>query len=124
MVTAGLILAGIAAGIHVYIFVLESLRWTAPSTRKSFGIRTAEEAEVMKTMAFNQGFYNLFLGLGALAGAVMVGNGGSAMLAVYTCLFMTGAAIVLLSRYPAMWPAALVQGGPPALAVLALALAG
>ena len=60
MITAGMIFAGLAALVHVYIFVMESLRWTAPRTRATFGT-TLEEAEVTKLFAFNQGFYNLFL---------------------------------------------------------------
>ena len=63
MVTAGLIFAGLAAVLHVYIFVLESLQWTAPRTRATFGT-TLEEAEATKLLAFNQGFYNLFLEIG------------------------------------------------------------
>ena len=48
--------------LHVYIFVLESLQWTAPRTRATFGT-TLEEAEATKLLAFNQGFYNLFLAI-------------------------------------------------------------
>ena len=62
MVTAGLVLAALAAGLHVYIFVLESLQWTVPRTRATFGT-TPEEAETTKLLAFNQGFYNLFLAI-------------------------------------------------------------
>ncbi len=60
MLTVGLVLAGLAAALHVYIFYMESLAWTKPSTRAVFGT-SAEEAESSKELAFNQGFYNLFL---------------------------------------------------------------
>lgn len=74
MLIAGVTFAALAAALHVYIFVLESLSWTAPRTRAVFGT-TAEEAETTKALAFNQGFYNLFLavvttvGIGAVAAA-------------------------------------------------------
>ena len=63
MITVALIFAGLAALLHVYIFVMESLTWTTPRTRAVFGT-TAEEAQTTKMLAFNQGFYNLFLAVG------------------------------------------------------------
>ena len=55
MVTAGLIVAALAALLHVYIFVMESLTWTSPRTRAVFGT-TEEEAQTTKLLAFNRGF--------------------------------------------------------------------
>ncbi|MER2206253.1 MAG: DUF1304 domain-containing protein, partial [Rhodococcus sp. (in: high G+C Gram-positive bacteria)] len=60
MNVAGYIFAGLAAAVHVYIFVLESILWTAPKTRATFGVKSEEEAIVTQPLAFNQGFYNLF----------------------------------------------------------------
>ena len=62
MIVAGLIFAALAALLHVYIFTMESLTWTSARTRATFGT-TAEEAETTKLLAFNQGFYNLFLAI-------------------------------------------------------------
>jgi putative membrane protein len=62
MIAAALIFAALGAVLHVYIFTMESLTWTTPRTRATFGT-TAEEAETTKLLAFNQGFYNLFLGI-------------------------------------------------------------
>lgn len=59
MIVAGLVLTGIGALIHVYIFVLESLLWTTERARATFGTDRAE-AEQTRALAFNQGFYNLF----------------------------------------------------------------
>ena len=73
MVTTALIFAALAALLHVYIFVMESLTWTSARTRATFGT-TAEEAETTKLLAFNQGFYNLFLALGIVAGFVQIGR--------------------------------------------------
>jgi uncharacterized membrane protein len=54
-----LALAGIAALVHVYTFYLESSAWTDRKMLATFGM-TAEQAEAMRPMALNQGFYNLF----------------------------------------------------------------
>ena len=54
MLTAGLIVAGLAALLHVYIFVMESLTWTSPRTRATFGL-TEQQAADTKELAFNQG---------------------------------------------------------------------
>lgn len=120
MLLATLIFAGIAAAIHVYIFVLESLRWDAPSTRKAFGIQTDAEARATKPLAFNQGFYNLFLAVITLAGMVVV-VGASATVGATLLLAGTGsmvaAGLVLLASSPKLARAALLQLTAPALAI-------
>ena len=67
MLTVALVLAALAALVHVYIFVIESLQWEKPSTLRAFGM-SAEQAAVMKPLAYNQGFYNLFLALEVAVG--------------------------------------------------------
>ncbi len=71
------VLAGL---VHVYIFFLESVAWTSPRVRRVFGIASESEAQATRTLAFNQGFYNLFLAIGAILGVVLVlaGNGATA----------------------------------------------
>ncbi len=59
------ILVALVAIEHLYILVLEMFLWTKPRTMKTFGIK-AEDAEVMKTLAANQGLYNGFLSAGLL----------------------------------------------------------
>ncbi|WP_072690965.1 DUF1304 domain-containing protein [Rhodococcus marinonascens] len=124
MVAAGLILAALAGALHVYIFVLESLRWTAPRTRATFGT-SVEEALATKELAFNQGFYNLFLAIvtavgvvGVLVDATAV---GSALVFAGTGSMVLAALVLLLSS-PDKARAALVQGTVPLLAVLLLAI--
>lgn len=124
MITAGLIFAALAALLHVYIFVMESLTWTSPRTRATFGT-TPEEAETTRLLAFNQGFYNLFLaivsgiGIAALAtgcpavGAALVFAGVGSMLA---------AAVVLVLSSPDKARAAITQGTFPLIAVVLLAV--
>jgi putative membrane protein len=124
---AALVFVGIAVLIHGYIFVLESLRWSAPSTRKTFGIRSQEQADATKPLAFNQGFYNLFLALIALAGMVFLATGADAVgaaLIVAGAGSMVLAGLVLLVSSRRLWRAALVQLGPPAVGLIFLALAG
>jgi len=126
LLVAGCLLAAVAALVHVYIFVLESLRWTAESTRRVFGVRSAADAETMRALAFNQGFYNLFLALGALTGVVLLLFTGAReagfAVAAFALLSMVLAAVVLVASSPRLVRAALVQGAAPLLAVVLLAL--
>ena len=78
METAAVVFAVGAALLHVYIWVLESFRWTEPATRKTFGT-SAADAEVTKLLAYNQGFYNLFLAIITLAGVVAGADVGAAL---------------------------------------------
>jgi putative membrane protein len=78
LITAGLVLAVLAALLHVYIFVMESLTWTSPRTRATFGT-TPETAETTKELAFNQGFYNLFLAIVTAIGVAAVLIGAKAL---------------------------------------------
>ncbi|MDT5098093.1 MAG: putative rane protein [Mycobacterium sp.] len=125
MLTAALIFAGLAAVLHVYIFVMESLAWTSPRTRATFGT-TAQEAETTKLLAFNQGFYNLFLAIVTAIGIVAICLGHTA---VGGALIFTGvgsmlaAAVVLLASSPDKARAAVTQGAFPLIAVGLLAVA-
>lgn len=125
MLIVAYVLAGLAALIHVYIFRLESLAWTDPKTRAVFGT-TAEDAEVTKPLAYNQGFYNLFLAvivaIGIVAG-VRDADSVSAALIYAACGSMVAAALVLVTSDGRKLRAALIQGLAPALAILALVLA-
>ena len=126
LVVIGSVFAAIAALIHVYIFVLESVSWTKESTRKVFGVRSAEDAELMRPLAYNQGFYNLFLALGVAAGVVMIASGGVVQagfaVAIFALLSMVLAAVVLISSNPKMARSALIQGAAPLLGLLFLVL--
>jgi putative membrane protein len=124
MITAGLVLASLAALLHVYIFVMESLSWTSPRTRATFGM-TAQEAEATKEMAFNQGFYNLFLAIVAGVGIAAVLTGHSAVGAALVLAgvgSMLAAALVLLVSSPDKARAAITQGVFPLIAVLLIAI--
>jgi putative membrane protein len=120
-VIAGSVFAALAALIHVYIFVLESVRWTSESTRRVFGVRSAEDAELMRPLAFNQGFYNLFLAIGTAVGLVLILTGGLPLAGFGVALFALGsmvlAAVVLITSNPKLARSALIQGLAPLIAV-------
>ena len=119
------IAAALAAAVHGWIFVLETLRWEQPATRRVFGT-SAEQAAQSKQLAANQGVYNLLLGIAALAGiVVLVAGARDAGLAVVLTAtgIMLGAAAYLGASGPRLRRAALVQGVLPAVAVIAAAVA-
>ena len=68
---AASVFVGLAALLHVYIFWMESIGWARPEVWKRFGVADQAAADVTRPMAYNQGFYNLFLGLGAALGLVL-----------------------------------------------------
>jgi putative membrane protein len=111
-------LAAILAGlIHVLIFCMESILWTTPAVYVRFR-QSLERAEATKLLAFNQGFYNLFLALGTFAGlvAVVTGHPRVGWTVVYwNCAFMLGAALVLAASAPQLRRGAVIQGAAPLL---------
>lgn len=131
------LLAALAGLLHAYIFWMESLAWTSPRVRRTFGT-SAAEAEATREMAFNQGFYNLFLGITALVGALLLVLGGGGPGSTQNgCLDLVGrtlvwvslgsmflAATVLFCSSPDKRRAAVSQGILPLLGMACLGLAG
>jgi putative membrane protein len=124
LVIVGIVFVVIAAALHVVIFSLESMRWSKPSTWRAFGIKTQADADVVKPMAFNQGFYNLFLGAGIVIGLLLAMSAPQAGFAIvfFAAASMVLAATVLISTSTKFARAALIQGLPPLLGIVALAL--
>jgi putative membrane protein len=124
MIYAGLVFAGLAALLHVYIWVMESLTWTSARTRATFGI-SEEEAVATKELAFNQGFYNLFLAIvtavGLVLGAFEHYDAGLALIFAGTGS-MLAAALVLLVSSPDKARAAITQGILPLIAIVLIGL--
>jgi putative membrane protein len=117
-----MIFAALAALLHVYIFWMESLRWERAETRRVFGT-TPEQAATTRQLAFNQGFYNLFLAITAIAGIVLFGwPVVSNTLLIVALGSMLLAALVLVANDRSRVRAALVQGLFPALGLVFLAL--
>ena len=121
-----LLAAVLAALVHVLIFCMESLWWTTPGVRQRFR-QSPEQAEATRLLAFNQGFYNLFLAVGTLAGLVLAHTERAQVgwtLMAWNCLFMVGAAVVLVASAPVMRRGALIQGAAPLLFLVLLAIHG
>jgi len=121
----GIVFVAIAAIIHKYIFYMESITWTKPATWKRFGLRSQEDANTVKPMAYNQGFYNLFLALGIIVGIILILVGqvdvGRAV-ALFGALSMVAAATVLVTSNPRLARAAALQGTAPLLGVIFIVL--
>jgi len=123
VLVAALVVAGLAAALHVYIFAMESLWWTTPRVRATFGT-TEEQAQVTLKLAFNQGFYNLFLALVTTVGIVAHSRGSDAVgeaLVIAGVGSMLAAATVLILSDPTKASAAIKQGALPLAALLLLA---
>jgi len=124
MLIAAQILAAVAAVLHVVIFVFESVLWTRPQVYGRFGIASAEQAETIRPMAYNQGFYNLALAVGVLVGVVLAGMDGDQnvvgrTLIAFGTACMAFAGVILFSTGPKYRRSAAIQFAP---AVLALVL--
>lgn len=111
-----------AALIHLYIFVLESLLWGKPKTNRTFGM-SPDMAEHNRLFAFNQGFYNLFLAIAAIAGLLKgIDTETGKTLIIYSLASMMLAATVLVFSNKKLIRPALIQGVPPLLGLLAMSL--
>ena len=116
--------AVVAALIHVWFFAMESLWFMRPSVWRRFGLASEEHARIVETFAFNQGFYNLFLAVGAVAGLALVAMGdpvAGRAIVLFACGSMIAAGIVLFRFNPR---GASLQAVPPLIAVLAMIFLG
>jgi putative membrane protein len=116
----------VSAAVHFYFFVLESLRWTAAQTMGIYGIPTVQDAETTQPLAYTQGFYNLFLGVGAVLGVLLLGVSNPVAgltLMSFSTACMTLASVVLLAGKWPLGRIALIRG-IPALLALVLTLLG
>ena len=121
MFSAGEILSGISAGLHVYFFYLESISFkSSPRTQRIFigraGENNADLVKVSSSLLFNQGFYNLFLALGTLFGLFA----NHPILIRFTLLFYVAAGAVLFISSPTKYQGAVIQSVPALLALLLL----
>ncbi len=125
MTFLSLTFALLASFLHVAIFVMESLLWRRPQVWQRFGIESQRLADDTAPLAYNQGFYNLFLALGGFTGVWCVARGapvvGWTLIAV-ACGSMVAAALVLRTGGGRYTRAALTQGTLPALALVCAAL--
>ena len=107
MAVTATVFTTLACLLHVFIFYMESLAWAGPRARTAFGM-TAEQARNTRELAFNQGFYNLFLAVQAGVGALsfLLGHRG-----------IGAAPAVLFVSSPGKRGAASKQGFFPAMAI-------
>ncbi len=117
---AAQVFVALAGVLHVVIFVMESVLFGRPAVWRRFLIASAEDAEVVRPWAYNQGFYNLFLALGALGGLVAYWSGYpvGVPIALYACACMALAGVVLVATDRRMLRAGAMQAVPPLLALL------
>ncbi|WP_329004397.1 DUF1304 domain-containing protein [Kribbella sp. NBC_00709] len=111
----------IAGVFHVLVFAMESLLFRKPSTYRRFLVKDETEMAAARPWAFNQGFYNLFLAVGALGGLIWGGDKGHAI-ALFACACMAGAGVVLVASDRRMIRAAATQAVPPIVALVLAAL--
>ncbi len=115
------VFGSLAALLHVYIFIMESVQWTQPRVWRRFGVTDQAAADTTKPMAYNQGFYNLFLAVGAVLGMVLfwAGDNGAAAdiagraLVLFSLGSMLAASLVLVTSGRRYLRPALVQGTLP-----------
>lgn len=126
--TAAAVFIVLASLLHVLIFAMESLFWSRPAVHGRFGVTDSQAAEILRPMAYNQGWYNLFLAIGAVLGLVLSGSSDAATSAAGTGMAwlaigsMLAAALVLVASNRAMFRAAAIQGTLPLVALVLLAL--
>ena len=119
--------AVIAALVHVWFFAMESLWFIRPAVWRRFGLTSEADAAIVRSFAFNQGFYNLFLAIGVAVGIALVATGdlvaGRAVI-LFACGSMIAAGVVLYLHNPRVLRAAALQVVPPILAVAGVILQG
>jgi putative membrane protein len=114
-------LAMVAVLFHVVAFVLESFLFQRPSVQ-TFLLGKPEPAAGVRLWAFNQGFYNLFLAAGPVAGLIAHYAGHESVgraLVIYGCAFMAACGVVLFISDRRLWRSMIGQSGPPLIAVIA-----
>ena len=121
MIVLATVVATLAAALHIGIFVMESVGWSRPAVWKRFRVASQEAADTTRPLAYNQGFYNLFLAIGAIVGLVLYGVGmhqAGLALILFTLACMLAAAVVLVTTGRGYVRAALVQGILPLIALV------
>jgi putative membrane protein len=122
--TLGTIFVILAAAFHLYVFFLESIAWSNPRTWRVFGLPSQEHADITKRLAFNQGFYNLFLALCCFVGlAILSLDSSSGMALIFAGAgSMVLAGVVLFFSSKSSRRSAVIQAGPPLIGIVFLVL--
>ncbi|GAA0424547.1 DUF1304 domain-containing protein [Leifsonia naganoensis] len=125
MIVLATVVVTLAAALHVAIFFMESVAWGRPTVWKRFGVADQQAADTTKPMAYNQGFYNLFLAIGAVVGLILYGVGlhpAGLALILFTMGSMFAASVVLLTTGKGYWRASITQGTLPLIGFILMLL--
>jgi putative membrane protein len=125
MIIVATLVVTLAAALHVAIFVMESVNWTRPAIWKRFGVASQADANTTRPLAYNQGFYILFLAFGAVVGFIFFGIGwreAGLALVVFTMASMLAASVVLLTTGRGYLRAAFTQGTLPLIGLVLILL--
>lgn len=122
------VVAALAAVLHVVIFVFESVQWTKPQVWRRFGLADQQAADATKHLAYNQGFYNLFLAVGTVIGLILFWMDGDPEVAgralvCFSLASMLAAAIVLVTTGARYLRPAATQGTLPLLGLILMLFA-
>ncbi|WP_431219706.1 DUF1304 domain-containing protein [Leifsonia xyli] len=123
MIVLATVVVTLAAALHIAIFFMESVAWTRPSVWRRFGVASQQAADTVRPMAYNQGFYNLFLAIGAVVGLILYGVGQHAAglaLIIFATSSMIAAAVVLTTTGRGYLRPALIQGILPLIGLVLL----
>jgi putative membrane protein len=115
------VFALLAALFHIVVFVLESILFER-SWVQAILVGRPEPAGGVRLWAFNQGFYNLFLAAGPIAGVIAYHAGQVSVgraLVIYGCAFMAACGVVLFGSNRRLWRGMLAQSVPPLVALIA-----
>jgi putative membrane protein len=107
------IVFGLVIGVHLAFFAGEALLWSSPVVQHFVlpqlnpGLSVPErvQAEVLRALFFNQGFYNLFVSFGGLVGIVLIARGrvpAGVTLVRFVSAFAFGAGLVLMASTSAI----------------------
>ncbi|WP_420752702.1 DUF1304 domain-containing protein [Rhodococcus sp. O3] len=100
MIVVAQVAALIAAAVHLLAFAWESILFLRPGVHLDVFRVPTEDVPPVRMWAFNVGFYNLFLGSGAIVGVALWWAGQDTpgrTLVIYTCAFMFLAGIALFA---------------------------
>jgi putative membrane protein len=117
----------VAALIHTWFFVMESVWFMQPAIHRRFGLGSEADALTVRSFAFNQGFYNLFLAVGVALGLALTAMGRveeGRVLVLFACGSMVAAGAVLVLHDRRFLRAGALQVIPPLVAILGIALLG
>ena len=110
------LLSGIAGGVHVFFFILESILLPKSfAVQKIFGITKDHMNGSIALFSVNQGFYNLMLALATFYGLY---HGEHALVKGTLFILLGAATVLIITTSGKLYRGAILQGGPPLAALL------